>query len=832
MRTHLGSAVLALAAFAASTAVIATTKDRTPATPLPSVETKAAAPFGQFPVLFVENRGQADPRVAFYARGKGIDVVLTEEGIGYRLGRPGRRWTVRSDFAGAARVRPEGVTPARTTLNFFRGKKSEWKTGVRTWREVRYRDLWPGIDLALAIEGQVLEATWHVRPGADPSAIRSEWHGAAPTLAADGSLVVETPFGGFGDTAPRAWQTGGGDVAAAWRVDGTESTFDLGALDPALPLTIDPTILVSSGFVGGGGLEIGQGVAVDGSRCAYVVGRVRDTDPPPFPVKVGPDLIYAADGDAFIAKVAADGTELLYAGFIGGDGPDDTPSAVAVDSLGCAYVAGYVYDGTNFPTVGNLDNTHSDYADAFVAKVSADGSSLAYCGYIGGLGEDRAHAIAVDDAGAAYVGGWTDSFAVSFPEVGGPDLTHNGMFEGFVAKVAPDGNSLVYCGYVGGSSGDGINAIAVDPASGVVWVAGQTTSTDFPVVGGPDLTFNGPTYDAFVGKLKADFSGFEWLGYLGGAGDDKALGIAVDSSNYAHVVGATESDEATFPVTTGPDLTYNGNRDGFIAKLQDPGSFFYAGYIGGTNYDEALGVAVGPDMIPWVIGWTGYAEDTFPRTGGPDSTHNGGDQDCFVARPTWTGDRLRSCGYFGGGGQDTAYGVAVDSSNDAYVAGFCSFDEGRAPFPTVVGPDLQADGGNDAFVARFSSFEVIPVTLAKGAIKASTAALKDSLKASGTIPTAWPWDFDPATNAVRITVGDDAQPFVIDIPAGAPGWKWGKRKYAWKGAGGSLKLDLSKGKVQIAIAKVDLPEGWSNPIRVAVEVGGMIWADTRDWTGS
>ncbi len=823
----------AMVALAAATAVVATTKE-TPRTAPPAPEAgRPADLFGALPALFVENRGQTDPGVAFYARGRGLDVILTEEGIAYRIGEPGRRWVVRSDFAGAARVRPEGVTPAGTVISHFRGPRSEWRTGLPTWREVRYRGLWAGIDLSLAFEGSVLKSAWHVAPGADPSAIRAEWRGATLSVGADGSLVIGTPFGSVRDAAPRAWQTGGADVAARWHLAGTACGFALGPVDPALPLVVDPAVLVYSGCVGGGGAEYGQGIAVDGSGCAYIVGRGYDTAPPPFPVLVGPDLTYAGSGDAFIAKVNAAGTGLVYAGFIGGTGGDDWPAAVAVDGAGCAYVAGHVHDPTGFPAVVGPDLTHNGGDDAYIAKVSADGSSLVYCGFIGGAGEDWGHAVAVDDAGAAYVGGWTDSFAVTFPEVGGPDLTHNGMFDGFVAKVAPDGSGLQKAGYIGGSSGDGVNAIAVNRATGEVWVAGQTASTDFPVLVGPDLTFNGPTFDAFVGKLKADFSTFEYLGYLGGAGDDKAYGIAVDCSNYAHVVGATESNESTFPVTAGPDLTYNGNRDAFVAKLHENGAaLYYAGYIGGSDYDEALGVATTPDCLSWITGWTGYGGNGFPCGGGPDSTHNGSDRDAFLARPTWSGDRLLSSGYFGSGGQDTAYAIATDASGDAYVAGFVSIDEDGIPFPVLVGPDLHPDGATDAFVAKFTAPDHLAVTLKKGALKATDKDLGDSVKVSGAIQRPGPWELDPETMAARVVVGGEGDPYAIDIPPGDPGWKWGKGKYSWKGPGGALKLDLVKGTFQVSVAKVDLPAGQANPIVVRLEIEDMEWLDSRAWTES
>src|SRR5207249_4382061 len=138
-------------------------------------------------------------------------------------------------------------------------------------------------------------------------------------------------------------------------------------------------------------------------------------------------------------------------------------------------------------------------------------------------------------------------------------------------------------GYLGGAGSDQGQGIALDSA-GNAYVTGRTNSSEatFPVTVGPDLTFNG-VLDAFVAKVKADGSGLDYAGYLGGAGPDAGFGIGVDSSGNAYVTGFTASTEATFPVTVGPDLTFNGGEsDAFVAKVKADGTaLVYAGYLGG-----------------------------------------------------------------------------------------------------------------------------------------------------------------------------------------------------------------------------------------------------------
>jgi len=176
----------------------------------------------------------------------------------------------------------------------------------------------------------------------------------------------------------------------------------------------------------------------------------------------------------------------------------------------------------------------------------------------------------VDSAGNAYVTGWTNSTEATFPVTVGPDLTSNGSIDAFVAKVNPEGTELLYAGYIGGSSNDfGGSGIAVDSA-GNAYVSGLTSSTEetFPVTVGPDLTFNGSD-DAFVAKISSEGTELLYAGYIGGSGSDSGLGIAVDSAGNAYVTGSTRSTEETFPVTVGPDLTFNGFQDAFMAKVEE-----------------------------------------------------------------------------------------------------------------------------------------------------------------------------------------------------------------------------------------------------------------------
>jgi hypothetical protein len=356
---------------------------------------------------------------------------------------------------------------------------------------------------------------------------------------------------------------------------GPDTTQNLGVDAFIVKVKSDGTGLDYAGYIGGTGTDRAFDVEVDSSGNAYVVGET-SSGQSSFPETVGPSLIHSGGFDAFVAKVGADGTGLVYAGYIGGLG-DDQGFGIAVDVSGNAYVTGSTTSsGGTFPAAVGPDLSYNGgTADAFVAKVRSDGTGLDYAGYIGGAGTDEGNAIAVDAAGNAYVAGRTTSNQDTFPEAVGPDLTHNGGSDAFIAKVRsnpnpnehPDGRGFDYAGYIGGANADLGFGVAVD-VSGSAYVTGFTSSdqTTFPGIGGPDLTYNG-NGDAFAAKVKSDGTGLDFAGYIGGAGSEEGHGIAVDASGDAYVAGFTNSTEVSFPVLIGPDLTLNLGNDAFVAKV-------------------------------------------------------------------------------------------------------------------------------------------------------------------------------------------------------------------------------------------------------------------------
>ena len=635
--------------------------------PVTDKETRArvAESFGKLPLYFVENRGQLDKRVGYYVQGSDKTIYFTNHGLTFVLNpkpeaqpeisksdkQHSERWSLKLDFVGARPgVRPEGREQTGATFSYFKGRRSQWQAGLKSYSEIVYRELWPGIDLVYAGTVNRMKYTFVVKPGADPNRIKLAWRGASGVkLNAAGELEVTTPVGGFMDQRPVSWQETNGqqvDVATKYRIEtqrkqpsnaGIAYGFELGDYDRSRELVIDPAVLVYCGFIGGSEDEEGFGIAVDSAGNAYVTGTTESTEGN-FPVTVGPDLTYDDGGqsNAFVAKVNASGTALVYCGYIGGSGFEGG-NGIAVDSAGNAYVTGITLSTeASFPVTVGPDLTHNGETDAFVAKVNASGTALDYCGYIGGSSFEGGNGIAVDSTGNAYITGGTFSTEADFPVTVGPDLTYNDGFgdsDAFVAKVNAGGTTLVYCGYIGGSVRDSGHGIAVDSA-GNAYVTGDTGSTEasFPVTVGPDLTYNGSFLDAFVAKVNAGGTALVYCGYIGGSAFERGNGIAVDSAGNAYVTGVTSSTEASFPVTVGPDLTFNGFQDAFVAKVNTSGTtLVYSGYIGGSGIEGGNGIAVDSAGNTYVTGRTSSTEASFPVTVGPDLTQNG-DTDVFVAK--------------------------------------------------------------------------------------------------------------------------------------------------------------------------------------------------------
>jgi hypothetical protein len=699
----------------------------------------------------------------------GVRTQEPEGKSGQRATDNGARITasvLRMKLVGAnAKAEVTGAQELPGKSNYFIGNDpKKWRTNVPTYAKVSYQGVYPGVGLIYyGNQGGQLEYDFVVAPGADPAAIglalggglevgsgqsavgsvaqnraqrQSKIQNLDSKIDPSGDLVVKTDGGEIRFQKPVVYQPpiNNGqrttDYGQRTPVDGryvlhasNQVGFKVGSYDRTRPLFIDPVLSYST-YLGGSGVDSGAGIAVDSAGNAYVTGTTGSTD---FPTANPLQATNHGSGDAFVTKLNAAGSALVYSTYLGGSGSDQG-NGIAVDSSGDAYVTGQTWS-TDFPTVNPLQATNKESGanwTAFVAKLNPAGSALVYSTYLGGSGYyysasagnsgyDEAFGIAADSAGNAYVTGSTRSS--DFPTANPLQPTcggcSNGFPSAFVAKLNPAGSALVYSTYLGGSGGglgDSGSGIAVD-AAGNAYVTGMASSTNFPTADPLQPTCGAcPLYEtAFVAELNPIGSALVYSTYLGGSNFDMAAGIAVDSADNAYVTGWTQSRD--FPTVNPLQSSNDGNENAFVAKLNPAGSaLVYSTYLGGSGMDQGSGIAADTAGNAYVTGTTSSTD--FP-TANPLQATMDGPSDAFVAKLNAAGSALVYSTYLGGSGGDQGLGIAVDPAGNAYVTGAT----GSTDFPTVNpfqatnnSPQIQYMGVT-GFVAKIGAVTISPTSL-------------------------------------------------------------------------------------------------------------------------
>jgi hypothetical protein len=389
--------------------------------------------------------------------------------------------------------------------------------------------------------------------------------------------------------------------------------------------------LVYSTYIGGTMQDQGLALAVDSSGNAYVTGQTSSTD---FPTT--PGAFQSSYAPSFVTKLDPTGSTLVYSSYLGGSNSGEGLS-IAVDNMANAYVTGWTY-ASDFPVTPGAFQTmcscNGSSTDAFLTVFNTAGSALIYSTFLGGSQGDQGNGVIVDSSGEAYVVGTTSS--PDFPvTLGAFQDQLKGGEDAFLTKFTQDGSGLVFSTLLGGTGGEEGRTLALDPSSGNVYLAGNTTSDDFPVTPGVFQPSHAGGWEGFVAKLNAAGSGLLYATYLGGTNSDFLYAITFDRVGNAYLAGQTSSTD--FPVTGGAfQQTCPANCTNYtptVSEISPNASvLLYSTYLSGNGYGQSSVVAVTSTGDFYVTGYTEACD--FPVTPGAFQPTCGSRGDVFLTRFT------------------------------------------------------------------------------------------------------------------------------------------------------------------------------------------------------
>ena len=651
---------------------------------------------------FTENKGQMNSDILYKASAKNLQIYVLNDGL-YFDHKIIRDTTVKNIirhrksghsykmiFNDGSINKPSCRLENTVPVNYIYADK-RFKTNKGD--ELIINNLYDGIDLKLYFENNELRYDFIVYPGADPSLISYHFEGADYTKLNNNKIIIGTALGEIEHRDLKIYQKSDNsqeNIIGAIQYNGSYS-FKINSYDTKKELIIDPVIF--STFLGGGNRDEILSSCRSANGGFFLTGSTMSDD---FPVNTGAyDEEFNGVMDAFVCKLNSDGTQLIYATFIGGSSTDVGMYIVA-DNNDEVFVTGNT-ESEDFPVSTWAFDTEAngDY-DIFVCKLTADGSDLIYSTYLGGTFYDECRQIYLSGGGNIIMGGKT--YSEDFPVTSGVyDETFNGVQDIVVCKLNSDGSGLMYSTFIGGSNQEQCYGIAVDPYENI-YLAGMTMSTDFPVTPGAyDLSFNG-NGDAYICKLSDLGQTLELATYLGGSQNEYTNSIILDNNGDLIICGETNSFD--FDVTADAfDNTHNGSQDVFISKFDTSlSSLIYSSFYGGDLDEEVNSINHDIENCYYVTGVT--FSDNFPTTLGAYDREFDGTADAFVMKVKASGEPAYST-LLGGNNYDvgiTAYAISCD---EVIIAG--NTDSEDFPVTDEVIDD-EHNGLSDIFLARLSGF--------------------------------------------------------------------------------------------------------------------------------
>lgn len=707
----------------------------------------SAAGRDRLPVRFEQQAGQLSDGWRFRARTAHYTVLFDDAGAMF-IPRGQTAAAVRLSVVGSRRQQPSGRERLSGTSNYISPNKSVRE--VAAYARVRYPQVADGIAHEFySDQNGELEYDFLCQPRAAPERLRMDIRDITrrrSTLSIEGGELL---IGGSGQAlrlrVPRAFQQDGTEIRVAYRLnrDGTVS-FELGDYDREQSLRIDPVVSLNLNYisyVGGYDLDQPLATALDAQGNQYVAGYTESTN---FPTTAGAfytdgsDIAFNRPG-AFVVKISAQGTQLVYATYIHGtqrnniSGAGSRAHAISVDAAGNAYITGMT-TAVEFPTTADALLRVRAGTAAFLSKLDATGSQLLYSTLIGGQ-NTIGQSVVLDPSGNIYVGGKTDDafFPLGHPtgpsvravQIGTGSRTNNNIPDGFVVRFNAQGG-LTGSVCIGGAREDGIRALAVG-SDGSVYITGGSQSTDYPTTIGafaPAFRSDNITYpDAFLSRLDATLSHQLYGTYIGGRRADEGRAIALASDGSVWIAGTANSLD--MPMTPGSikptradDVSYT---DGFLVRLDvsqpGAGALRYGTFIGGDRaYDGISGLALDAAGDVWLAGKAGNpsgvpGDAAFTMTAGAYQQTARND-DGFLLKVGGVGNAqlgaLLYASRIGGSGLDEAVAIATGAGGSVAVAGQTispdlvttagAFQPTLSRNPSRSQTDIRQDG----FVARFT----------------------------------------------------------------------------------------------------------------------------------
>ncbi|HXN21356.1 MAG TPA: SBBP repeat-containing protein [Candidatus Dormibacteraeota bacterium] len=736
------------------------------------------AVYGKLPLAFEKNQGQAEGAVRYISHGRGYGLFLTTHeavltlrsstpresssllrAVSFRDSRSRRQIektsVIRMHFEGAnSTPQIEGSDRLPGRVDYFVGNDPKnWHTDIPSYARVKYTGVYPGVDLIFYGNQNRLEYDFVVAPGSDPSVIKMNLEGANKLrINSRGDLLLSVSGGEVVLQKPVVYQQLNGrrhEIDGKYLIAGNHRVgFAVANYDRSEPLILDPVLNYST-YLGGTLGDFGNGIAVDTTGNAFVVGTTKSIDFPTTANAFNKGPLITNPNAVFVTELNPAGTQQIYSTYLAGSG-GDSGLGITVDSSGKIYVTGQTFS-INYPTTPNALKAGPLASNAsgtsFISKIDpalSGTASLVYSSYLGGTTVatqgDLGSAIAADTAGNAYITGITFSAPgtglTQFPVTSGAyqSTLNSASGNAFLTRIDTTKSgtaSLIYSTYLGGAGAATLGfsdwgfGVAVDSTS-AAYLTGVTSSTNFPTTTANAFAATAPpaaaTGTAFVSKIdtsggRTGTASLLYSTYLGGDNYDFGLALALGPSNVAYVTGTTGS--LSFPTIPAGAYQKIGSTSGaaFIS-LVDTGligsaSLKYSTFLG-SGGTTGSGIRADTAGKAYVAG--GTQSGTFPVTRAAfqiaKASAGAAAGDGFISQLNPGGNGIADLvysTYFGGSGSvagfDTANAIAIDSANNAYITG-TTYSTDLPVFPTGAFQTI-LKGTNDAFAAKLTLIPVV-----------------------------------------------------------------------------------------------------------------------------